>query len=63
MQLDGTPLRRLVTGSCDNVTRIWRNVDNTWKEESVKGLGHTGTLLNLTIYFKGLHFRESRYIS
>lgn len=33
---DGSPIRRLVTGSCDNVVRIWRSVglDGPWEEES-----------------------------
>lgn len=31
---DGRPIRRLVTGSCDNTVRIWRSTDSGWSEES-----------------------------
>jgi len=41
---DGAAVRRLVTGACDNSTRIWRfnDQDGSWKEEPLKGSGHTG---------------------
>eukprot|EP01041_Mallomonas_annulata_P009522 gene9522-19799_t len=30
---DGRPIRRLVTGSCDNTVRIWRLLEGGWYEE------------------------------
>lgn len=48
---DGDAHRRLVTGACDNSTRIWKfhDADGSWKEEVIKGLGHTGTYYALTL--------------
>ena len=48
---DGTAHRRLVTGACDNSTRIWKfhDTDGSWKEEVIKGLGHTGMYYFFTL--------------
>jgi protein transport protein SEC13 len=43
---DGTPVRRLVTGGCDNVVRIWRSIgaDGPWTEEARQtGVGSSHT--------------------
>ena len=44
---DGSSVRRLVTGSCDNSVRVWAyNVQlNKWQEESKQASPHKG--LNL----------------
>lgn len=41
---DGTLIRRLVTGSCDNTVRIWRSMgsDGHWTEEPREAGSHTG---------------------
>lgn len=42
---DGTHVRRLVTGSCDNTVRVWRSVgsEGHWTEESKEaGPAHSG---------------------
>lgn len=68
---EGVAIRRLVTGACDNSTRIWRcnERDGSWKEEVIKGVGHTGNCILcinavVLLVFKSLcfccsHFQES----
>ena len=42
---DGTPVRRLVTGSCDNTVRFWQFIANKWQEEvKIASLNHSGKL-------------------
>ncbi len=40
-----SPIRRLVTGSCDNTVRVWRcagGSEGQWTEEGRHGKPHTG---------------------
>ncbi len=42
---DGRSIKRLVTGSCDNTVRMWRQtqIDGAWEEEDRVSSPHTGT--------------------
>lgn len=42
---DGRSIKRLVTGSCDNTVRIWRQLqqDGPWEEEHKYHNPHTGS--------------------
>ena len=52
---DGSPVRRLVTGSCDNTVRIWayNSQLNKWQEEVTSSSPHTG---KLSMYFLRVYF-------
>lgn len=48
---DGRSIRRLVTGSCDNSVRIWKQLEGVWIEEEKTGAPHTGHSTHSLTYF------------